>query len=169
MSAKISTAIEQIEAGASRISTWELKHDSWKLIEPGLDRGYREGRAALGRVRRTAAPRASTSFANGPRTSGTSCGCWPAAWPGLLGESAEQTHRLAELLGDHHDLAVLAADLDARVGVVAERDAIGALIERRQDELLDQALGLGERIYAEKPKQFRRRLRAYWRIWRGSD
>ena len=47
------------------------------------------------------------------------------AWPGLLDPSAEQLHELTEMLGDHHDLAVLGEDLGARVGAVAERDAIG--------------------------------------------
>ncbi len=167
MAAKIAAAIDRIEAGGARIPDWKLKHDSWRLLEPGLDRSYRDGpqRRCAGRER-TATPRASTSSANGPRTSGTSCGCWPAPGRGCWRRAPPQAHQLSELLGDHHDLAVLAEDLDARVGVVAERDAIGALIETRQEELLEQALGLGERLYAEKPKHYRRRLRAYWRAWR---
>ena len=36
------------------------------------------------------------------------------AWPALLGETAGQAHVLADLLGDHHDLAMLREDLAAR-------------------------------------------------------
>ncbi len=87
------------------------------------------------------------------------------AWPELLEETVDRTHELADLLGDHHDLTVLAADLDARSTVGSERQ-LAELIEQRQGELLDGALALGERIYAEKPKAFGRRMRAYWSAWR---
>ena len=37
------------------------------------------------------------------------------------------------------------------------------LIERRQEELIDEAMPLGRRLYAEKPKRFSARLEAYWK------
>jgi CHAD domain-containing protein len=88
------------------------------------------------------------------------------AWPSTIGEMADRAHELSGLLGDHHDLAVLAADLHERVGI-EHRQALAALIERRQQELLEGALDLGGRLFAEKPKTFRTRLRAYWLAWRG--
>ncbi|HET9185606.1 MAG TPA: hypothetical protein VFN82_05630, partial [Solirubrobacterales bacterium] len=69
-------------------------------------------------------------------------------------------------LGDHHDLAVLRADLRRRNLGEAETAALEAAIDRRQEELASAALPLGRRLYAEPPKAFRRRLRAYWRAWR---
>jgi CYTH domain-containing protein/CHAD domain-containing protein len=165
--AKIAAAVEQIESGGARIPAWKLKASGWKLLEPGIDRGYREGREALRQTQKRRDPDSVHEFRKRSKDLWYQQRLLSGCWPGLLEESAEQAHQLSELLGDHHDLAVLAADLDARVGVVAERDAIRALIERRQEELLDQALGLGERLYAEKPKHYRRRLRAYWRTWRG--
>jgi CYTH domain-containing protein/CHAD domain-containing protein len=164
--AKIAAAAEQIEAGGARIPAWKLKHASWKLIEPGLDRSYREGRTALRRARKSRDPDSVHEFRKRAKDLWYELRLLAGSWPGPLEENAAKAHQLSELLGDHHDLAVLAEDLEARVGIVAERDAIRALIERRQEELLDQALGLGERLYAEKPKHYRRRLHAYWRIWR---
>jgi CYTH domain-containing protein/CHAD domain-containing protein len=166
--AKASEAVEQIRAGEARISGWQLHSDSWKLIEPGLDRTYRDGRQALRAASEDRGPDRVHDFRKRAKDLWYEQRLLAGTWPGLLDESAAQVHELTELLGDHHDLAVLAEDLGARVGIVAERDAILALIERRQDELLDQALGLGARIYAEKPKHFRRRLHSYWRIWRDS-
>jgi CHAD domain-containing protein len=87
------------------------------------------------------------------------------AWPGPLGEAVDQAHELTALLGDHHDLAVLAADLKTRTDL-GDRAAFAAAIERRQGELLDAALGIGQRLYAEKPKAFRRRIKRYWLAWR---
>ncbi|HEY5332055.1 MAG TPA: CHAD domain-containing protein, partial [Solirubrobacterales bacterium] len=88
-------------------------------------------------------------------------------WPALLDATAEEVHEFTDLLGDHHDLAVLAADLADRAEVdAAPRTVLGELIEAAQANLLADARRLGERIYAEKPEAFGRRLRAYWRAWR---
>ncbi len=62
---------------------------------------------------------------------------------------------------------MLAADLRSREGLAASRRASEELIARRQAELVEEAVALGERLYAEKPKCFRRRMRGYWRAWRG--
>jgi hypothetical protein len=62
---------------------------------------------------------------------------------------------------------VLAADLGERSQIdPAQRETLKLLIEARQDALLDRARAAGARIYAEKPKAFSRRLRAYWHTWR---
>ncbi len=79
----------------------------------------------------------------------------------------DQTHELTELLGDHHDLAVLAEDLGGRPEL-GDRAPFEAAIERRQEQLLDAALELGARLYAEKPKAFAKRIERYWRAWRRS-
>jgi CHAD domain-containing protein len=87
------------------------------------------------------------------------------AWPELLGATVGQAHELTDLLGGHHDLAVLAEDLRSRVDI-SDRDPFETAIAERQEELLGGASGIGRRLYAEKPKAFRQRLKRYWLIWR---
>ena len=164
---KIARALEEIDRVAERIAGWQLGGDSWQLLEPGLTRSYQDGRKALKRAGDDGGASSVHEFRKRAKDLWYQLRLLQDAWPALLEETAEQVHGLADLLGDHHDLAVLAEDLGGRAGIVAERDAFAALIERRQAELLENALALGSRIYAEKPKHFRRRLRAYWRIWRG--
>ncbi len=164
--AAIAAAIEQIRVGEARIPDWRLRRGSWELLEPGLDRTYREGREALRALRDDRSAANVHGFRKRAKDLWYELRLLAGAWPALLEPSAEQLHELTELLGSHHDLALLAEDLDTRVGVVTEREAIRALIGRRQEELLEAALALGARVYAEKPKRFRRRLRAYWRVWR---
>jgi CYTH domain-containing protein/CHAD domain-containing protein len=163
---EIEQALAAIEDGAREISRWRIGEDSWRLLEPGIGRSYRDGRKALKRTRSDGNAESVHELRKRVKDLWYELRLLHDAWPGMLEPAAEEAHVLADLLGDHHDLAVLAEDLDARTGVVASQAEFAALIAARQDELLAEALDLGERLYAEVPKQFRRRLRAYWRAWR---
>lgn len=163
---KVAQAVAMIEEGRERIPDWSLEADSWELLEPGLTRTYRDGRRALARARADRGTEAVHEFRKRSKDLWYELRLLRRAWPELLGPSAEQAHELADLLGDHHDLAVLAWDLGGRGEAVGEREEFERLIASRQEELWGRALGLGERLYAEKPNCFRRRIRAYWRAWR---
>lgn len=160
----VELAAAAIAAGRAAIAEWPLGDDSWEAIGPGLRRSYREGRRGLRRT--SAEPSAENVHDWRKRAKDLTyqLRILRGAWPELLGETAERSHHLTDLLGDHHDLELLAEDLERR-----ETDGKGEieeLIRRWQAELLDEAFELGQRLYAEKPKAFESRLRAYWRTWR---
>jgi CHAD domain-containing protein len=90
-------------------------------------------------------------------------------WPGMIGELADQVHKLADYLGDEHDLSVLRDTVLANQTVFrddATQSALLALIDRCQSELREKALLLGSRLYEEKPQAFVSRFGQYWRDWR---
>jgi CHAD domain-containing protein len=90
------------------------------------------------------------------------------AWPETLAAQADEAHRLADLLGDDHDLAVLTAEIEDSTDPSGDRADLLAAIEGRRSELQADAFELGARIYAEKPKAFGRRVEALLGAWRGS-
>ena len=63
---------------------------------------------------------------------------------------------------------VLAEDLKGREMPDADRKTLEAAIEEFQTELAEDAFELGGRVYAEKPKELRKRMRRYWKVWRRS-
>jgi CYTH domain-containing protein/CHAD domain-containing protein len=166
---QIDAAVEAIDAVAARSPEWPLRHTGWKLLSPGLDTAYTEGRDAF-----EALPaRPSFEAVHDLRKRGKDL--WYQlrllrdAWPAVLEPTAEEIHEFTDLLGDHHDLAVLADDLEGREEIgSAHKNVLRELIAAEQHALLIEALSLGERVYAEKPGPFGRRLRAYWRAWRRS-
>lgn len=167
LDAQIAAATWAIEASLAAVPALNLKHDGWRLLEPGLDRAYREGRAGLALVRDKPSPDNVHDWRKRVKDLWYQLRLLEGAWPGQLVATAGEVHELTELLGDHHDLAVLREDLAGRPEVGSGHAAVfEELIERRQAALLGSALALGERVYAEKPKSYRRRLRAYWRAWR---
>jgi CHAD domain-containing protein len=85
--------------------------------------------------------------------------------PRRLQRMARGLHRLADHLGDHHDLSVLDARL-ASSTQIAEEDCkdLQALINRRRARLERKAFDLSERWIADKRKKFERKLEAKVRI-----
>jgi CHAD domain-containing protein len=87
--------------------------------------------------------------------------------PGIVGGQADEADKLSDLLGDDHDLAVLRETLRTGAGELAvDVDAVIALIDHRREQLQAQALRIGERLYAESPKAFARRMHRYWKASR---
>jgi CHAD domain-containing protein len=88
-------------------------------------------------------------------------------WPEVLPAQAKEAKRLSELLGDDHDLAVLAQRLTDGQGLLASAgvdfDELLELTARRRAELVETATQIGRRLFAEPPKAYDRRLKAYLR------
>jgi CYTH domain-containing protein/CHAD domain-containing protein len=164
---QVGTAIAAIDEVAARAPQWRICHDGWKLLAPGLDTAYTEGREAFAALGDSPSFEAVHDLRKRGKDLWYQVRLLRDAWEPVLDATAEEIHDFTDRLGDHHDLAVLAEDLAERPQVTAaQRETLKALIEARQAELLDEARAAGERIYAEKPKAFGRRLRAYWRAWR---
>jgi CYTH domain-containing protein/CHAD domain-containing protein len=164
---QIGTAVAAIEEVAARAPEWRIRSSGWGLLAPGLDTAYGEGREAFAALGDVPTFEAVHELRKRGKDLWYQVRLLRDAWEPVLEATAEEIHDFTDLLGDHHDLAVLAEDLADRPQVAAaQRETLKALIEARQAELLGEARAAGERIYAEKPKAFGRRLHAYWRAWR---
>jgi CHAD domain-containing protein len=150
------------------IDDWPLRRGGWKALEPGLRRTYKDGRQNLAAARQ--APTAENLHEWRKRTKDL----WyhlrilkPVS-PGMVGGQADEADKLADLLGDDHDLAVLREALVDSAGAFAvDLDAVLELIDHRRGQLEAQAFQIGERLYAESPNAFSDRLYRYWRASRG--
>jgi CHAD domain-containing protein len=80
---------------------------------------------------------------------------------GLVGKAARKSsrhaNRLADALGDDHDLVILALALASRGAASLSLDAerhLQSLIERRRAKLQKRACKLGKKLFAAKPGRF---------------
>ncbi len=170
--AELERAATEIEAGGAAIEDWDLERDSWDLVSPGLTRAYRRGRNRFRDTREDPSVESIHEWRKRVKDLWYHLRILNPIWPVLLEETADQAHELSDRLGDHHDLAVLADDARGRrdrFKSEADLEALLAAIERRQAKLLDEALVLGARLYAEKPNAFANRLAGYWLAWRTSS
>jgi CHAD domain-containing protein len=160
---RMEKAADAIDRGGRKIDRWNLEGRGWKMLEPGLVESYRRGRGGLGEVVANPTTEAVHEWRKGVKDLWYHLRLLRDTWPEALKGPTDEAHELSDLLGDHHDLAVLAEAVYAQ-----EREGrrLLELVERRQRELLDAALPIGRRLYAEKPKQYAKRLHVYWKVWR---
>jgi CHAD domain-containing protein len=148
--AALAEAVELIEGGLESIASWQLEGDSWRTIEGPLTRTYRRGRRAMKAAAKGGGEDDFHEWRKRAKDLWYELRLLEEAWPRPLAASAKEVHELTDLLGDHHDLAVLREDLRRRRLGEGETRALEAAIARRQAQLAGKAIKLGRRIYAER-------------------
>src|SRR4051812_19940368 len=84
-----------------------------------------------------------------------------AVWPSVMKAQAKEAKKLSKLLGEDHDLAVLAALLRSDPELAALSGDLQDVIAERRAALLERSRALGRRVYADRPKHFARRAGRY--------
>ncbi len=169
MEAAAEATAMDVEQAREALERWAGRADGWESLEPGLARAYVDGRDAFALARRDPTDEHLHEWRKRVKDLWYHQRLLHPLWSGMMEAQADELDELSDLLGDDQDLANLAATLrsDASVtaGIATDVDPFFELIERRREELVDDALVLGRRVYAERPKAFVRRHRAYARAW----
>ncbi len=148
----------------ARVSVWRLADaDGIEALEPSLRRLYREGRRRRRRAARGSGERTRAMHEWRKRVKDLRY----ATEVLNAGRIARRADELGELLGEEHDLAMLAARLRdegkrgsaKRVVGAGTRKRLLQAIARRRKRLRRRALRDGKRLYRRKPKEFARRVR----------
>jgi CHAD domain-containing protein len=161
----------ELRAVRARAERWKLHERGFRLIAPGIERLYREGRRSLRTARRRGDAEALHQWRKRvkdlryvaetlDRGSGGGAAGRSSKHVRLVARRAD---RLGEMLGEEHDLALLARGVRRRKGLFAgerrTRKRLLKSIARRRKKLRRRALREGERLYRRKPPRFVRRLR----------
>jgi len=158
--------IAELQQARLRVDRWPLEHHGFEAIEGGLRRVYRRGRRAQDAVEAEPSTKTLHEWRKREKDLWYHLTLLRGAWPAPLEATADEAHALSERLGDDHDLAVLHAWAHAQPDAGA-LDRFDGAVERRRAELQADALDLGRRLYAERPRAFAARLGGYWSAWHG--
>jgi CYTH domain-containing protein/CHAD domain-containing protein len=154
--------IAELRAARSRVAVWSLEQDDATALALGFERIYRRARSAYLAARKD--PTDERLHELRKRTKDL----WHAAQilrptaQKKMSALASRAHRLSDLVGDDHDLAVLAQQADQRAERPAdEREAalLQALIRRRRRQIQSEAVARGARIFAAKPTKLAKQIR----------
>jgi CHAD domain-containing protein len=158
-----------LAAGRGRVAQLPLEGDGWELIGPGLRRAYRRGRKCLGAVEEDGSVTNLHELRKRVKDLWYQLRLIRDADKDMLGDLADHAHDLSDHLGDDHDLALLRETVQRRRVAFSDPSEKHHLIEEidhRRGELQFAAISLGQRIYAEKPKRFSKRVEKRWDAWR---
>ena len=160
-------AATNLRSARRGIDSLSLRRGGWQAIEDGLLRTYRRGRKAFTAARAEPTPENLHEWRKRVKDLWYHDRLLRSISKATMEGQADEAHRLSELLGDDHDLHVLRETLNGMAREIeADLGPLYALIDHRRSQLQTEAMLLGERVYAETPKAFRRRLHHYWRAWR---
>jgi CHAD domain-containing protein len=159
------SALQSLRRRADR---WPLSDRGGSALIAGVRRVYRAGRKELARVRQHPSDESLHEWRKQTKYLWHQLEMLEPMAPSILEAMVRQAHQLSDYLGDDHDLAVLRVRL-SRMNGRAPRTALRSVVRRigrARSDLRAKALEVGERVYAEKPRRFSKRLEDLWRAWR---
>jgi CHAD domain-containing protein len=170
LDARLSNLIEQLPVAKARLAGLPPLDDRFSTIGRGLARTYALGRR--GYLRSSIEPLADDVHEWRKRVKDHWYHVQLLAniWPDVMKPYADVMATLSRTLGDLHDLDVLRAIVAAQpslFGAPRSSNRLLAIIDTNRTALLASAVALGGRVYAEEPAAWRKRVRGYWRSWRG--
>ncbi|MEX1133357.1 MAG: CHAD domain-containing protein [Acidimicrobiia bacterium] len=168
--------VANLERAHSRYASWPTDpqarevygigiRDSYATIGPGLKATYRRGRDEMVMAYQTPSPATFHRWRKRVKYLKHQMEIITPLWPEVVLGMVITLDRMAELLGEDHDLAELLETLSARPDLCAnpvERSLLSALAEQRRSDVETASRILGRRIYAESPAALKGRFGAYW-------
>jgi hypothetical protein len=159
--------LEALRAVEGRLLDRKPRRRGWSALGPGVRRVYRSGRQALAAARSEPTPARLHEWRKQAKYLSNALRILePIGAP--IQRLEKKTHRLADQLGDDHDLVMLRErSSDRRVRVpAAARTELLRLIDERRARLWRRATVLGASVYDDAPRSFESRVEKLWRSWR---
>ena len=167
LGARLGEAVEDLLAARERACTWVVDTEEAGTIAGGIKKTYGRGCDAMATARKSPTGETLHEWRKRAKYHWYHLRLLKRTSPVAKAE-VDPADELSELLGDHHDIHVMAQALDASEGI-ADADQMTAfrgLMRARQDRIEAEAFRIGQAVFAEPPKVAAHRLSTYWRVWR---
>jgi hypothetical protein len=164
---RVAAAREIIDRARTQAERLDATGEGWAALDQGFRSTYRSARRALAQAYRRRDAELLHEFRTPAKRHLHHVRLLELAWPGPLAVVRQELSRLGELLGDHHDLHLLAAELRLRPELDTQVAMLMPQVRERLSDLEHEAMLLGLRLFAEKPKAASRRFGVYFEAWHG--
>lgn len=159
-------AEERLCRTLERIKEWPLDDLSCKRLRENVQGTYKRGRQVLKKAIKKTNTENLHAFRKRAKELWYQLRLLRPLAPKVFRELNDELKTIGEYLGQVHDLAFVAQRLSS-IGPARKQGQriLNALIAARGNELEFTAIALGERFYAERPRQFARRIAQYFSEW----
>lgn len=152
----IARAVRLLRAQRRAQADWPSDAPARADLDPALIEGYRRARRCGHQARRH--PRAATlhEWRKQVKHHRFQCEAATALWPGLQ-QRVRALEELGELLGRHHDVETLAAELQRQPHRLGGREVVAAAarrLRREQERVAARALRAGERLFRRGAREW---------------
>lgn len=161
----LETFAQNIATIRDRAAHWSVIGKGWKALAPGLSKSYAQAQARMARAQHDPTDEALHAWRSRTKHHWYHTRLLEPIWPEKMQGHAQIVDTLGELLGQHHDLAVLAEAAPTHL----PHDAAKALrhhIRQIQKTQEAEAFRLGSRLFAEPPEALADRWGRWFKLWR---
>ena len=162
---RIDAVKSELLAFRDRVDGWKLTASGFDLFAAGVKRTYADGCAELAKVRIDLSDEQLHEWRKRVKDHWYQTRLLTPGWPTLMQLRSDTLKRLADMLGDDHDLAMMQQLTQKQPDLFGEslqRERLEVMIAERRSELQSGALKLGSEIYVDAPEQMVMRWRRYW-------
>jgi CHAD domain-containing protein len=162
----VDAVLAAIELARARTPAWTFSDDGFDALSPGLLRIYRRGRKRMRIAVKDPSAENLHEWRKRVKDLWYATQIVREAQPKRLKRVSKRAHKLADALGDGHDLHILRGYAETHPLCFeddASRQALLAVIDRRANVLRDKALQRGRELYEPSPKRFVKRIERGWR------
>lgn len=162
---RLQRVAEAFEAVRGRLDEWTLDEDGFAAIAGGLSKTRSRASKRLAKARKTPTTEALHELRKRVKYHWYHMRLLRGLWPAVNKAWAKELDHLSDLLGDDHDLAVFAQQIDSFAGEgvdPTDRKVLHGLIKHRRQELQVEGFRSAGLLFAESNDAFIRRINAYW-------
>lgn len=153
------------------VDQWQLDAEGFQAVSGGFAQTYNRGRKAVKQAFRTGDASDFHEWRKRVKYHTHHLRLLRPLWPQVNEAWQTESKKLADILGEDHDLAMLDALLVSEKEDLAgnnTRNRLQKIIHKEQQSLRGEAWAIGQRLHAEKPKALKKRWERYWQAWQVS-
>jgi CHAD domain-containing protein len=157
--------VEDIAQIRHRAEHWKAHEKGWHAYAPGLELTLHQSQKRMKIARKTLADSDFHRWRSRIKHHWYQTRLLAPIWPEMMAPHSAIADHLGELLGEHHDLAVLRRAIPAHLPEI-EAAALDQLIGQGQRTREAEAFHLGARLLGEEPAALSARWGHWYQLWR---
>jgi CHAD domain-containing protein len=159
LASRLAVFRDRMVEGRERVEDWHIDGDGFDALRDGFARTYRRGRKCMQAAYAHPSEEHFHEWRKYAKYHWYHTRLLEPVWKSEMRARRKAAKQLGEVLGDHHDIAMLKTHLAGRNGRVHD---FNELMDRRAVELAASARILGERLYAAKSKAIASEIGGWW-------
>lgn len=153
---------QAMKEAQSRVKRWSLGGDGFQLLSAGLRDTYGAMRKRMEKARKSNDPVDFHEWRKQTKNHWFHVGLLSDSAPHILADRKARLSTMGDLLGDHHNIAVLAETLADKAGALEPVLVEG--LAAQQQTLADKALPLGRELSVENPAELTARFGKFFKL-----